>query len=75
VVITLDSELEAALNDAARRQGIAPEVLAANLLRKHFPTAADLQPRDEWERGLLASARDWGVVLTDEAVSREGMYE
>jgi hypothetical protein len=75
VVITLDPELEAALSDAARRQGIAPEVLAVNILRKRFLAAAELQPRDEWERGLLEAARDCGVSLTNEAVSSEGLYD
>jgi hypothetical protein len=34
-----------------------------------------LQPRDEWERGLLAAASDCGVSLSNEAVSSEGLYE
>jgi hypothetical protein len=32
MVITLDPELEAALNEWARRQGVSPEVLALNTL-------------------------------------------
>jgi hypothetical protein len=34
-----------------------------------------LQPRDEWERGLLAAARDWGISLPDSALSSEGLYD
>ncbi len=76
MVITLDPELEAALNDLARRQGIAPEVLALNVLReKFFPTAPLLEPRDEWERRLLSLAKDCGVSLPDWAVSSEGLYD
>src|SRR5258707_1680653 len=67
MVITLDGELEAALNELARRQGLAPEVLALKALRERFVAAAALQPRDEWERGLLAAARDCGVSLPDSA--------
>src|SRR5260370_22326793 len=52
VVITLDPELEAALSDAARRQGIAPEVLAVNTLRARF-LPGTLQPRDERARAPL----------------------
>jgi hypothetical protein len=36
--------------------------------------ARDLVPRDEWERKLLAQARDYGISLSDEAVSSEGIY-
>ena len=75
MVITLDTELEAALNEQARRQGVAPEVLAVNALRERFLTAAALQPRDEWECGLLAAARDCGVSLPDSALSSEGLYD
>jgi hypothetical protein len=75
MVLTLGPELEAALNELARRRGVAPEVLALNALRERFLPAATLQPRDEWERGLLAAARDCGVSLPDSAVSSEGRYE
>ncbi len=75
MVITLDPELDAALLEAARRQGIAPETLAINVLRERFLVAATLQPRDEWERGLLATARDCGVSLPNSAVSSDGLYD
>jgi len=76
MVITLGPELEAALNEAAHRQGVAPESLALNVLRERFlATAAPLQPRDEWERGLLEAARPWGVSLPDAAWSSEGLYD
>ncbi len=32
-------------------------------------------PRDEWERRLLGLAKDCGVSLSDQAVSREALYE
>ena len=75
MVITLDHELETRLNELARRQGVAPEVLALNALRERFLAAAALQPRDEWERGLLAAARHCGVSLPDSALSTEGLYD
>jgi hypothetical protein len=34
-----------------------------------------LEPRDEWERGLLEAARNWGVSLPDSALSSEGLYD
>ena len=76
MVLTLGPDLEAALNEQARRQGVAPEELALNLLRERFlPPAPPIQPQDEWERGLLALARDCGVSLSDEALSREQLYD
>lgn len=75
MVITLDPELEAALNELARLRGVAPDELALSVLRERFLTAAALQPRDEWERSLLAAARDCGVSLPDSALSSEGLYE
>lgn len=76
MVITLSPELEAALTERARRQGTAPETLALDALRERFltpPTA--LQPQDEWERRLLAAARDCGVSLSDAVLGREAMYD
>ena len=40
MVITLGPEVEAALNEVARRQGVAPDVLAVNALRDRFLAAA-----------------------------------
>ena len=73
MVITVDPELEAALSDESRRRGVAPESIALDALRKRFLPA--LQPRDEWERTLLDAAIDCGVSLSDEALSREKMYD
>ena len=76
MVISPEPELEAALNELARRQGVDPEVLVLNALRQRFlGRASALQPRDEWERRLLGLARDCGVSLPDSALSREAIYE
>ncbi len=76
MVITLGPELEAALNEAARQQGVAPEALALKVLRERFlAMATPLEPRDEWERGLLSAARPWGISLPDAALSSEGLYD
>ncbi|HEY7331000.1 MAG TPA: hypothetical protein VH592_25410 [Gemmataceae bacterium] len=75
MVITLDPELEAALNEVARYKGIAPEALALNVLRERILSMAELIPRDEWERELLELAIDCGVSLPDWAVSSEGIYD
>ena len=74
--ITLGRDLEVALKDLARQQGVAPDVLALNVLRERFLLPAPpIQPRDEWERRLLGLAKDCGVSLSDEALSREELYE
>jgi hypothetical protein len=76
MVITLSSELEAAIREAAVHRGLAPEVLALAVLRERFLGACSaLQPRDEWERGLLAAARNCGLSLSDSALSSEGLYD
>jgi hypothetical protein len=76
MVITLTPQLEAVLSEQARRRGVAPEALALDALRERFlPAAADLEPRDEWERRLLEAATDCGVSLSNEALGREEMYE
>lgn len=75
MIITLDPKLEAALKEQAQKQGIGPEALALNTLRDRLLAAEPLVPRDEWERGLLEGARDWGVSLSDSALSSEGFYD
>ena len=75
MTITVDPELEAALKEAASRRGLTPEALALAALRERFLTHAALQPRDEWERALLALATDCGVSLPDWALRREYIYE
>ena len=76
MVLTLGPDLEAALNEAASQQGVAPETLALTTLRERFlGVVSSIQPRDEWERGLLAAARNCGVSLPDMALSSEGLYD
>ena len=64
------------MNDLARKQGVAPEVLALQALRERFlAPALPIPPRDEWERRLRNAATDCGVSLSNEAVSSEGLYD
>jgi hypothetical protein len=76
MTITLEPALEAALTEAARKQGTTAEVLAAKILREQLPVKpAATEPQDEWERRLFGAARDYGVSLTDEALGRESIYD
>ena len=76
MVIQLGADLEAALVESARRQGVAPEALALEALRERFLAEAEpFQPRDEWERRLLGAASDCGVSLPNSALSSDGLYD
>jgi len=76
MVITLPAELETALEEAARSKGTSAEALAIGALRERFLRRdISLEPRDDWERRLLAIGTDCGVSLSDSAVSSEGLYE
>ncbi len=76
MVIALDPELEAALNEHARRRGVAAEDLALQVLRSQLVISSTVdQPQDEWERRLLGLAKDCGVSLSDTALTRETLYE
>jgi hypothetical protein len=76
MVITVQPDLEAALKELARKQGIPPQVLALQALRERFlrPTLPPV-PRDDWERRLRSAASNCGVSLSNEAVSSEGQYD
>jgi predicted transcriptional regulator len=75
MTIRLTPELEAALNDVAKQRGVPPEAVALDALRQTFLPKYDLTPRDEWERGLLAAARDYGVSLPDSAFTSDELYD
>ncbi len=76
MVITPDPELESALKEVARRQGIAPEILALNALRERFLASAPPGgPRKDLEQRLRAVAQDCGVSLPHSALTSDELYE
>lgn len=75
MTLLLDPNLETALNEQAHSMGMSPEELVLRLLRQHLAATTDLQPRDEWERGLLEAARPWGISMSDADLSRERLYD
>jgi hypothetical protein len=75
MVITLPPQLESALIDQARRQGVTPEALAIAVLRRHLAVVAPPVPADDWERRLFAAAIDCGVSVPDAALSSDGLYD
>lgn len=76
MTITLEPALEAALAEAARKQGTTPDALAAQILRERLPVMSPpTEPRDEWDRELMSLASNCGVSLSNEALGRESLYE
>jgi len=76
MVIRLSPELEAALNESARRQGVTPEVLVDSVLRERFlAPSASFECQDDWERVVLGLATNCRVSLSHSALSSEGLYE
>jgi hypothetical protein len=76
MVIKLSPELEAALKESARRQGVDPEVLANTVLRERLlPPNVSFASQDEWERILLGLATDCGVSLPHSALSSQELHE
>jgi hypothetical protein len=76
MTIDLSPDLEAVLNEHARRQGVSPETLALNALREKFGVpAVTVEAGDEWERLVLTTGTDCGVSLPHAALSSEGLYE
>lgn len=77
MLIALSAELKATLTEVARQRGMTREAVAIEALTERFlpPTKAVIEPRDEWERRLLSIATDCGVSLSNEALSREELYD
>jgi hypothetical protein len=76
MTIELPAVLDATLRAEARREGLEPEAPVLRVLRERYARNATLpEPRDEWERRLLAMGRHAGVSLSNEALSREEMYD
>jgi hypothetical protein len=76
MTITLDANLERTLQQVASHLGVPPEQVALDVLRERLlARATTIEPQDEWERNLLAAAKNCGVSLPDSAVSSEGLYE
>jgi hypothetical protein len=76
MVITLTPELEADLNEVARRQGVATEALVLSALQEWLIVMSKVvKPIDEWETIILEAGTDCGVSLPHVALSSEAMYE
>lgn len=76
MVLTIEADLEATILKQAQVTGESPEKVALKALREKFGDApCASEPRDEWERQLRRIGTPCGVSLSDEALSREEMYD
>lgn len=75
MLLTLPPQLESALEEHARGQGVPPETLAVEVLRRHLLPVAPPAPVDEWEQRLFGAAIDCGVSVRDAALSSDGLYD
>jgi hypothetical protein len=76
MVLTVGPDLEAALSEQSRRQGISADRLALDALRRQFlsPAVAG-ESHEGWTARLRGAASDCGVSLPHEAVGSDGLYE
>jgi hypothetical protein len=79
MTITLTPDLEKIVLQNAREQGTTPDVVVINAVREKFGLgllnyATIIEPRDEWERRLLRVGTACGAIVSDEALSSEGLY-
>jgi hypothetical protein len=76
MTVTLDPNLEAALIEEAKRQGIDPETLVVNMLQKKFAQLRQpSEARDDWERLVLAAGSDCGISVPTSALTSDSLYE
>ena len=82
MIITLPPDIENALAEQANKRGMTPERLVLDTLREQLMpvTLAPLgvtqvPPYDEWEALLLSVDSPAGVSLSDDATSRESLYD
>ncbi len=73
MTLQLDSELSEALDAEAKRAGKPAEEVAVETLRARFGASSSSR-RPEWLVQLLMSSRNYGVQLSDQALSSEGIY-
>jgi hypothetical protein len=77
MTITLTADLEAVLVDQSQRFGLSPETIAIKILREKLVSPVPpIEPRDDWERGLLEiGSIGCGASPPHEALSSEGLYD
>jgi hypothetical protein len=81
MIIALPPDIENALAEQARKRGTTPERLVLDTLREQWiPGTGHAEGTreplgDEWEALLLRVGSPAGISLSDDATSRESLYE
>ena len=76
LTITLPPELEKVLNQRARKNGSTPEQVALDTLLKNLlPSTSTPKEQEAWVARLQRLASPAGVSLSEDALSREALYE
>ncbi len=76
MVLTVGPDLEAALSEHSRRQGISADQMALEALRRLFLSSSrNGESHESWVARLHSAASNCGVSLSHEAVGSEGLYE
>ena len=75
MVITVPTEIEDALEEAARELGVTPENFVLDTRRARLAASQQQALRDAWEDLLISAGSPAGISLSDEATSRENLYD
>ena len=76
LTITLPPELEVVLTQRARQSGRSPEQIALDTLHRDLlPLAGANEEQTAWLARLGRLASPAGISLSEEALSRETLYE
>lgn len=75
MTIILAPEIERALTEQAYRMGKTPEGFVLEAVQEKLAVTSTAMTDEEWIARLRGLAVPAGVSLSDEAVSRESLYE
>jgi hypothetical protein len=75
MVVKVPEEIEDAVEEAARELGVTPEGFVIDTLRARLAEVTQNLPCDPWESLLVGVGLPAGVSLSDEATTRESLYE
>jgi len=71
----LPPEVEANVEWYTKLKGISREEFVIEAIKEMLRRELPFEPRNDWERKLASIPRRTGVVLTDEDLSSEGIYD
>jgi hypothetical protein len=75
MVVHLPDEIEDAVSAAARRLGVTPEGFVIEALRARLAEETRDRASASWKKSLHRVGSPAGISLSDEATSRESLYD